>query len=94
VRRPPPEALNLSTWPGVDTSALDAQVRQRYKQRAAAIEHYRSGLALAVIHEKTKVDRRVLYGMLDRALRAHPDGRVWGFRAVLRINSIATVEVP
>jgi putative transposase len=83
VRRPPPEVLDLSTWPGVDTSALDVEARQRYKQRAAAIEHYRSGSALAVIHEKTKIDRRVLYRMLDRALRNHPDGRVWGFRALI-----------
>jgi hypothetical protein len=75
--------LDLATWPGIDTSALDAKARQRYKQRAAAIEHYRGGSALTVIHEKTKIDRRVLYRMLDRALRAHPDGRVWGFRALI-----------
>ncbi len=83
MRRPPPEELDLATWPGIDTSALDAKARQRYKQRAAAIEHYRGGSALTVIHEKTKIDRRVLYRMLDRALRTHPDGRVWGFRALI-----------
>jgi putative transposase len=36
-----------------------------------------------VIQEKTKIDRRVLYRTLDRALRTHPDGRVWGFRALI-----------
>jgi putative transposase len=75
--------LDLATWPGVDTSALDSKARQRYQQRAVAIEHYRRGSALAEIHEKTKIDRRVLYRMLDRALRTHPDGRVWGFRALI-----------
>ena len=37
MRRPPPEAFDLSTWPGVDTSALDAEARRRYQHRAAAI---------------------------------------------------------
>jgi putative transposase len=83
VNRPSPEALDLATWPGIDTSALDAKARQRYQQRAAAIEHYRAGSALTVIQEKTKIDRRVLYRILDRALRTHPDGRVWGFRALI-----------
>ncbi len=83
MRRPPPEALDLATWPGVDVTALKAEVRQRYRQRAAAIEHYRRGLSLSDIREKTKVDRRVLYRMIDRALRTYPDGRVWGFRALI-----------
>jgi putative transposase len=83
VKRPPPEALDLSTWPGVDTSALDAEARKRYQRRASAIEEYRRGSALVVIEEKTKVDRRVLYRMINRALRTHPDGRVWGFRALI-----------
>jgi putative transposase len=83
VRRPPPEALDLAIWPGVDTSALDAKARQSYQRRVAAIEEYRRGSALMVIHEKSRIDRRVLYRILDRALRTHPDGRVWGFRALI-----------
>jgi putative transposase len=83
VKRPPREVLDLSTWPIVDTSALDAEARKRYQQRAAVIDEYRRRSALEVIHEKTKIDRRVLYRMLDRALWTHPDGRVWGFRALI-----------
>ena len=43
MRRPPPEALDLSTWPGIDPSALDAKARKRYQRRATAIEEYRAG---------------------------------------------------
>jgi hypothetical protein len=75
--------LDLSTWPSVDTSALDAEARKRYQRRAASIEEYRRGSALVVIEDKTKIDRRVLYRMINRALRTHPDGRVWGFRALI-----------
>jgi putative transposase len=83
MRRPSPEALDLATWPGIDVTALKTEARQRYRQRATAIEHYRRGLSLNDIREKTKIDRRVLYRMIDRALRTHPDGRVWGFRALI-----------
>jgi hypothetical protein len=79
MRRPSVEALDLATWPGVDMTALKTEARQRYRQRATAIEHYRRGLSLSDIREKTKIDRRVLYRMIDRALRTHPDGRVWAF---------------
>ena len=83
MRRPSSEALDLATWPGIDVTALEAEARERYRRRAAAIEHYRCGLSLSDIREKTTIDRRVLYRMLDRALRTHPDGRVWGFRALI-----------
>lgn len=83
MRRPLPEALDLATWPGIDVTALDTEARQRYRQRAIAVEHYRRGLPLSAIREKTKVDGRVLYRMIERALRTHPDGRVWGFRALI-----------
>jgi hypothetical protein len=83
MRRPLPEALDLATWPGIDVTALDTEARQRYRQRANAVEHYRRGLPLSAIREKTKVDGRVLYRMIERALRTHPDGRVWGFRALI-----------
>ncbi len=83
MKRPSPEALDLATWPGIDVTALKTEARQRYRQRATAIEHYRRGLSLSVIQETTKIDRRVLYRLIDRALRTHPDGRVWGFRALI-----------
>jgi putative transposase len=83
MRRPPPEALDLVTWSGIDVTALKPEARERYRRRAAAIEHYRRGVSLTDIREKTQIDRRVLYRMIDRALRTHPDGRIWGFRALI-----------
>lgn len=58
-------------------------MRQRYRLRVTAIEHYRRGVPLEGIREKTAIDRRVLYRMVDRALRTHPDAREWGFRALI-----------
>lgn len=83
MRRPSPEALDLSTWPGVDVTALKTDARRRYRQRAAAIEQYRRGSSLGEIRKRTAIDRRGLYRMIDRALLTHPDGRIWGFRALV-----------
>ena len=49
-----------------------------------AIEDYAIGVPIGEVEEKTKLDRRILYRMIERALQAHPDGRPWGFRAVGR----------
>jgi putative transposase len=83
VRRPPPEALNLGTWPGVDPKVLEPGARVRYQQRTAAIEGYCRGVSVGALEEKTQVDRRVLYRLIERALAAHPDGRPWGYRALI-----------
>ncbi|MGB6310593.1 MAG: hypothetical protein WBF89_22650 [Steroidobacteraceae bacterium] len=68
---------------------LDPQTRRRYQSRAAAIEFYSRGLPVGEVEGKTRVDRRTLYRMIERALRRHPDGRPWGFRAL--IPSLRTV---
>ena len=83
MKRPASEALDISRWPSVDINALDEKARQVYQQRALAIEYYASGVPIGEVEAKTKLDRRVLYRMIERALQAHPDGRPWGFRALV-----------
>jgi hypothetical protein len=83
MKRPDSEALDLSRWPSVDVNALDEKARQGYQQRAMAVEHYSSGMPIDEVEKKTNVDRRVLYRVIERAVRAHPDGRPWGFRALI-----------
>ena len=83
MKRPTPELLDISRWPSVDVNALEDKARLRYQQRAAAVEHYAAGAALREIESKTEIHRRVLYRMIERALQGHPDGRPWGFRALI-----------
>jgi putative transposase len=83
VKRPTPELLDISCWPSVDVNALEEEARLRYQQRAAAVEHYAAGAPLGEIESQTEIHRRVLYRMIERALQAHPDGRPWGFRALV-----------
>jgi hypothetical protein len=83
VKRPTPELLDISRWPSVDVNALEDKARLRYQQRVAAVEHYAAGAPLGGIESQTEIHRRVLYRMIERALQAHPDGRPWGFRALI-----------
>ena len=89
MKRPGAESLDTTLWPSTDFSALEKQARKRYQARAAAIEFYSGGLPIGEVEERTRVDRRTLYRMIERALRRHPDGRPWGFRAL--IPSLHTV---
>jgi putative transposase len=89
VKRPGAEILDTTLWPSTDFSVLETPARERYQDRAAAIEFYSSGLPIGEVEERTRVDRRTLYRMIERALRRHPDGRPWGFRAL--IPSLRTV---
>jgi putative transposase len=89
VKRPGPDILDTTLWPSTDFSVLDPHARRRYQKRAAAIEFYSRGLPVGEVEGRTRVDRRTLYRMIERALRRHPDGRPWGFRAL--IPSLRTV---
>jgi putative transposase len=83
MKRPDSEVLDVSRWPSIDINALEDKARQGDQKRVMAIEDYAIGVPIGEVGEKTKLDRRILYRMIERALQAHPDGRPWGFRALV-----------
>ena len=83
MKRPTPDALNTSLWPSVDINALDETAKRRYQQRVTAFELYAAGSPIGDVEEKSNLNRRILYRMIERAVQAHPDGRPWGFRALV-----------
>ena len=75
-------ALRLADWPKVDARALPIAKAEVYRARAAAIAAYSLAHPLARIEAETGVHRVTLMRLVARALRAHPDGRLWGYRAL------------
>ena len=97
TRRIDPNAIRLSDWPQIDDSLLANDARTTFVQRRDAIEAYASGSSLLHIHRTWGVHRSTLQRLVRRAVSAHPDGRLWGFRALVpqvRVQPYERTKVP
>ncbi|MCA8165517.1 hypothetical protein QZM77_23525 [Burkholderia cepacia] len=83
------QTLDPSTWPTVAWTEFDAAERESIRARTTAIEQYARGAPIKEIEQSTGVNRRQLYRLLERALTAHPDGRLCGFRALILHSRVA-----
>lgn len=75
-RKPEFQTLDPSTWPTIAWTEFDTAERESIQARMTAIEQYARGAAIKEIEQSTGVNRRQLYRLLERALAAHPDGRL------------------
>lgn len=75
--------LRMQDWPTVDELALSAEARASFARRYEAFKLYSSGASLSHIRKETCICAQHLYDLLDRCLKAHPDGRIYGFRALI-----------
>ena len=60
--------------------------------RAAAVSAYSQGHSLARIEADTGVHRVTLLRLIARALRPHPDARLWGYRALVPFAHVQPYE--
>ena len=77
------QVLSLADWPKVDPRALPNAQAEVYKARAAAVAAYSLSHPLRRIEADTGVHRGTLIRLIARAQRPHPDGRLWGYRALV-----------
>ncbi len=78
-----PELRDVAVWPAVNTDVLDAAELARFRTREMALRAYLGGASMAYCAREHGVTRQELYRLLERCLAGHPDGRIWGFRALL-----------
>lgn len=88
-RKPEFQSIDVTAWPTVAHTELEQPVRQAFEVRMQAVTRYASGESLTQIEALTGVNRRQLYRMLERAMLPHPDGRPYGFRALISYARIA-----
>ncbi len=96
-RRIDPNTIRLSDWPQLDERVLTGDARSTFGQRRDAIEAYASGRSLLNIYETWGIHRSTLQRLVRRAQSAHPDGRPWGFRALVphvRVQPYERNKVP
>jgi transposase InsO family protein len=82
-RKPEFQAIDVATWPAVAYTEFDHEARRAFEARMQALVRYARGESLKHIEQSTGVNRRQLYRWLERALSPHPDGRPFGFRALV-----------
>ncbi|CAL8480953.1 helix-turn-helix domain-containing protein [Caballeronia sp. S22] len=92
-RKPELQAIDLNSWPSVAHTELDEGSRRQFEVRRQAVLRYIAGESIKAIEESTHVNRRQLYRWLERARSAHPDGRPFGFRALIHYVRIAEYGV-
>lgn len=81
----PDHLRDMAHWPTVDQTALCEQERATYLKRCEALRAFldEPQTSLAEIFRETGVSRSGLYRLLERCWETHPDGRIFGFRAVI-----------
>lgn len=90
-----PESIaDLASWPTVDKSALDPNAAETYARQDEAVRLFveEKGLPLNGIAKRTGVHREQLYRLLERCVRKHPDGRIYGFRGLIPYKHIKEYE--
>ncbi len=88
-RRPDFQKIDVDTWPTVASAELDEAERCDFEARRQAAVRFATGESVAMIERATGVDRRQLYRCIERAMLPHPDGRPFGFRALVPYMRIA-----
>jgi len=79
----PPDLRDLSSWPEVDIAALEPKVFERFDHRQKAIRAYLAGHRVKDVWKETRIGRQELIRFLNRCLRLHDDGRIFGWRGLL-----------
>ena len=77
------DKLDYRTWPTIDLDLLGPQTRTRTIKYREAIIALIDGSPQGAVLEKFNLQRTSLYRAVKRCIRLHPDGNVWGFRALI-----------
>lgn len=78
------EGFSVDSWPSVDEGTLSAQGLERFRQRKQAVLLYLSGASYPAIYEATGFNARYIHHTIrKRCMCQHPDGQVYGWRALI-----------
>ena len=73
----------LEIWPKVQPDALENGPREVFDQRCKAVEKYILGDSLSQIQKDTSIHIKSISNLLKKCLEIHPDGDIFGFRALI-----------
>jgi len=70
-------------WPDVDFESLRSEARELFLRRKRAVTEFLRGLPLDEIRATTNLSRSEIYRLIHRCAQTHPDGMIYGFRALI-----------
>lgn len=79
-----PLVIELDKWPTIDKLCLTSQEKLAlFESRCDAIALRVSGSTLSQIQARTGIRANTLYRIIKKAHQLHPDGRIYGYRALV-----------
>lgn len=80
---------DLRSWPSIDIGALSLEERCEFLERKKAILLYLQGVSEKQIRETCCIKKSQVYRLItERCIIFHPDGRPYGWRALLKHTHI------
>jgi putative transposase len=79
----PDQYRDTSAWPQIDLTVFSANDRFYLERIQRGIRAYLDGLSLAVVCRECELNPSEVLRRLNRALRLHYDGHIYGWRAIL-----------
>jgi hypothetical protein len=88
------EAPLIEFWPSADPTHLPDDEQDAFHRLSQAVAELfgQPDIPVAHILAKHSVGKSALYRAARRCLRLHPDGRIYGFRAVLPFQHVKDYE--
>ena len=78
------EGFSADSWPTIDEGALNAAALEVFQRRRRAILLYLSGASYDTLYEETGFKARYInHTIRNRCMHPHPDGQVYGWRALI-----------
>ena len=76
--------FSVEDWPNIDEGALSAQAFECYKKRKEAVRLYLQGVSQSAIFRATGLHASYLNRTIrERCMHRHPDGQIYGWRALI-----------
>jgi transposase InsO family protein len=78
------EGFSVESWPDVDEGALSAKDLEHFHRRKQAVLLYLGGASYLALYEATGFKARYInHTIRERCMHQHPDGQIYGWRALI-----------
>ncbi len=91
-RRLSPTEVDLTSWATVDAAQLSKRDKDAFKKRCDAVATFQGGHTAQAAADVMGCNERNFRRLWERCLTLAPDGRVWGYRALVPRLRICAIE--